>query len=77
MASSDADEAHVSKAQGEGAAPIKAAALSRQVHCVAFERKQRARPGESVSEFRVENQGGPVDLQKWVQWTLIIQAQWA
>ena len=32
MASSDADEVHVSKAQGDVAAPISAAALSRQVH---------------------------------------------
>ena len=53
MASSDADEAHVSKAQGEGAAPIKAAALSRQVHCVAFDKSNEPEPGESVSEFRV------------------------
>ena len=55
MASSD--DVHVIKAQGDVAAPSKAAALSRQVHWVAGQ-KQRA---ESVSEFRV--------LSKDVQWT--------
>ena len=49
MASSDADEAHVSKAQGEGAAPIKAAALSRQVDCVAFESNEPGRESQCQS----------------------------
>ena len=61
MASSD--DVHVIKAQGDVAAPSKAAALSRQVHWVAGQ-KQRA---ESVSEFRVLRTSsgrpkmGPVD----------------